>query len=188
LPTSGKDTYLFYLYGGIFAHIDDVLSDPYWSRLWILQEIILATRIEILCGDFLLPWEDLENFLKTIKEAPKNDGIITSPGLATIDRRRRWLDLPQEYKNFENLLRQWGSIEEAQCADPRDRIFGLLGIIGSSDEQSSPFIEADYGKSTEEVYTEIALKLQDDPDWCRRPAKLDQILTAVRRMLELVDL
>jgi hypothetical protein len=169
----------------IFDNVEAVLYDPYWSRLWILQEIILATRIKILCGDDLLPWEYLENFLKTIEETPKNDGLLTSPGFATIDRRRRWLNLPQAYKSFENLLRQWGSIEEAQCADPRDRIFGLLGIIGNSDEQSSPFIEADYDKSAEEVYAEIALKLQESLGWQRRPAKLIQVLAAVRRMLEL---
>jgi len=44
------------------------------------------------------------------------------------------------------------------------------------------------GESAEEVYTEIALKLQESADWRRRPAKMIQVLAAVRRMLELSDL
>jgi hypothetical protein len=34
----------------------------YWSRLWIIQELVLARSIVIQLGSFLLGWETLEHF------------------------------------------------------------------------------------------------------------------------------
>lgn len=42
----------------------------YWSRLWIIQELILAHRIELLCGQYKIQWSSLREFL----ERPPNLG------------------------------------------------------------------------------------------------------------------
>ncbi|KAF8850370.1 heterokaryon incompatibility, partial [Acephala macrosclerotiorum] len=31
-------------------HLQELCTRPYWSRLWIIQEIVLATRITVQCG------------------------------------------------------------------------------------------------------------------------------------------
>lgn len=40
----------------------------------------------------------------------------------------------------------------ATRADPRDRVFALLGLL-----KDKTFLEADYGRSVEEVYTDLAM-------------------------------
>ncbi|KAF2723699.1 hypothetical protein K431DRAFT_282794, partial [Polychaeton citri CBS 116435] len=38
----------------------------YWTRVWIIQEVVKATSLQILCGNDLLPWTsfyNLEDFL-----------------------------------------------------------------------------------------------------------------------------
>jgi hypothetical protein len=43
-------------------------SRKYWERLWIIQEIVLAVRIDIHCGEMILPWEVLGEVLFAVEE------------------------------------------------------------------------------------------------------------------------
>lgn len=55
-------------------------------------------------------------------------------------------------QRFEPKYRLAGAVDfygNHLCADPRDKIYGLLGLVDFGDE---PPIEADYSLSTEEVY------------------------------------
>ncbi|XXH01884.1 hypothetical protein Hte_008246 [Hypoxylon texense] len=36
--------------------LDFICSRPYWDRVWIIQEILLATDVVLLCGDYSYPW------------------------------------------------------------------------------------------------------------------------------------
>lgn len=68
-----------------------------------------------------------------------------------------WLDtLPREDKTLENVLGEWSPIHDAQYADPQARIFGLPGILTSISHNDSSVFEADYEKSAQDVYSEIA--------------------------------
>ena len=35
------------------------ISRPYWNRMWIVQEIVLATKRQVLCGKDALSWTQL---------------------------------------------------------------------------------------------------------------------------------
>jgi len=40
----------------------------YFTRIWIIQEVVLAKRIDVFCGSFLSPWgcfENISHFLST---------------------------------------------------------------------------------------------------------------------------
>jgi hypothetical protein len=39
--------------------LDNFFDWPYWRRVWIIQEIAIAARVIIKCGNDLLPWENL---------------------------------------------------------------------------------------------------------------------------------
>lgn len=61
-----------------------------------------------------------------------------------------------EDKTLENVLGEWSPIHDAQYADPQARIFGLPGILTSISHNDSSVFEADYEKSAQDVYSEIA--------------------------------
>jgi len=42
--------------------VGKLLSRPYFSRLWIVQEVLLARQAKILCGRARLDWSQLKNF------------------------------------------------------------------------------------------------------------------------------
>jgi hypothetical protein len=41
-----------------------LLSRPYWTRMWIVQEVILAHGIYLLCGQDLISWNALRRYAK----------------------------------------------------------------------------------------------------------------------------
>jgi hypothetical protein len=113
---------------------------PYWTRLWVVQEILLARNLIILCGNRSLSWEKLKSFSLTF--GANRDLELT---------RTRAYDIIADHlsrkKKFQlgHVLTRYGS---QNCADPRDRIFGLLSLIDFQDR--SPLM-ADYSLSTEEL-------------------------------------
>lgn len=58
-----------------------LIALPYWSRAWIVQELELASKAEILWESEAFPWMDLKTFLKhhlhgkTFLEVPNYDGF-----------------------------------------------------------------------------------------------------------------
>jgi hypothetical protein len=40
-----------------------LLHRKYWSRLWIVQEVLVSTKATVLCGDNSIPWIGLESLL-----------------------------------------------------------------------------------------------------------------------------
>lgn len=47
--------------------IDDLLSDRYWNRVWIFQEVVLARQMHLMSsGDSTLSWRDLRCVAATI--------------------------------------------------------------------------------------------------------------------------
>lgn len=145
----------------------------YWSRLWILQEQVLAKRNLLVCGIEILDWASLVELRKWTEAAMEwpslrpgyMDGTAWSVLLQVLEictarvekmnslrnislafrevasKRGRKLSLP--------ILAQLSLTRTAQSTDPRDKVFGLLGMTGNS-------IVPDYTKPVEEVYLDVA--------------------------------
>lgn len=41
---------------------------PYWMRVWIIQEITVASNVHVLYGDHVLPWEKLLRILSKLEQ------------------------------------------------------------------------------------------------------------------------
>ncbi|KAF2023052.1 HET-domain-containing protein, partial [Setomelanomma holmii] len=44
----------------IEAHVDCIYSNPWFTRLWVVQEVSLARRPKFLCGRHEMSWNDFE--------------------------------------------------------------------------------------------------------------------------------
>jgi len=53
--------------GWEWENLLSLLTRPYWKRVWIIQEVVLAVDLEIICGEDKIPWRYLEKFLRIIK-------------------------------------------------------------------------------------------------------------------------
>ncbi|TRX90875.1 hypothetical protein FHL15_008279 [Xylaria flabelliformis] len=85
-------------------------------------------------------------------------GILDAYFMYRISRSQVYFEAPRfTFHQLLTLTRQF------KCEDPRDQIFGILGIptTDQSPAQETPFILPDYTKSIAEVYQEVANRIID---------------------------
>ncbi|RDL30409.1 uncharacterized protein BP5553_10287 [Venustampulla echinocandica] len=144
---------------------------PYWNRLWIIQELVLAKSIYVLCGSGYQDWENLVRLASNMEDEDEdhinssrtNFLLPDSPARNVITFRSRWNTLEAKKKTLDSFI-VTGGIDKAECTDPRDRVFGLLGLVDELGAKSLGITEADYEKSKEEIYCDVLRFLKHNPD------------------------
>lgn len=133
-----------------------LLNDAAWfQRLWIWQEIVLANATAVMqCGAKVADWYNVRRGLVVLRETTLPDawmrkGLMPNP----------LLYLPYI---FGRTMKRWDSISKlllatshSGCTDPRDRIYGLLGMC---DRQLAKQIAPDYTLTAAQIYKDSALK------------------------------
>jgi hypothetical protein len=122
------------------AQLMTLCECEYWKRLWIIQEIEIATKVFIHCGAFRTLWMLFIRALETCFE-------FKSCIPLRLEGHRR-----DRYGQQSRLLNLIESHQYALCKDPRDKIFGLVGLAVDVDDDSTL---VDYSKSAEEVYRDV---------------------------------
>lgn len=136
----------------------DLCDRPYWKRVWIVQEIGLATDLQVVCGILSAPWEYLSTICAMLEDPLIRDSL--SPG-----QKRLLSSIPADFAKVRNVRRRGGGKESqlrdlcltthlAYCFDPRDKILGLLGL--ATDVRGSN-LQADYAKTVFQVYEDVML-------------------------------
>lgn len=111
-------------------------TDEYWGRLWILQEIGRARRLRVCFGNQSFTWD---NFIHLI--AMHNGDGNTGPLKLDTQLRK---DKRSKSHTLKRLLEDH---KEAKCSEPRDKVYGLVGL--AMDGAGFPM---DYNKSLYEVW------------------------------------
>lgn len=114
-----------------------ILELPYWRRAWIVQEVALAQRALVTCGDFSMELNEFRDKLPT----HRTGGIIdVLCGLHKGKGKPLWWILDQ-------LAR---TVESTRAVDI---IFGFFGLVSSPKYGSSPidYIRVDYARRPVDV-------------------------------------
>ena len=135
------------------------LERPWFRRRWIVQEVVLAKEVILHCGTSSIPWKMFE---LAINELLENDpGVFKEEHRITMRTmmRMRHADAGAKRQLPLDTLTEFSSF---LCANPRDRLYALYGVIqhwftGVKDRKPHPIGEVDYTLSTEEVYTNFAI-------------------------------
>jgi hypothetical protein len=159
---------------------------PYWTRVWILQELVLAREIIFLCETRSLPLhvvEEVQQWTSLVQKSHdldrKPDGINTTdwvfvmtekqPNLLRIHRGRRFSPRCKAAgKKPPTFLSSSAIMSFAHCfqaTDPKDYVYGFAGISGLD-------VHADYAaqKTVGEVYRDYIVDWLDTrpgPFWDR---------------------
>jgi hypothetical protein len=106
----------------------------YWSRLWIVQEILLANDLSVQCGSANIPWE---HFAKLYLEIPATyefqairESIVRSVPIRLFAQRAGRLEeiATGGQDNTTTVLDLFLQFKDSECYDVRDKIFGIIGI------------------------------------------------------------
>ena len=141
----------------------------YWTRMWIVQEIIQAKRLLLLCGSQTLSFSDLYDFvidLNDYKKVPYGpDGEIwlqplikgiNSSGLRAVVSVRETLEKKSKTRERFTLHSAITHTYKQQCADDRDRVYALLSLVPSTS------IVPNYSKSIGDLHKECVFSLSKD--------------------------
>lgn len=125
------------------------LNNPYWSRLWIVQEILEARALTIKWGAFEVKWRALCAMLLGYRHS---DTIgSTSLQLRTLAQRA----LCRAGVN-RSVFKFMSAFCGSQCQDSRDKVYGLLAITHLK------LHVVDYARSKEEVFLDAAHAMDQD--------------------------
>lgn len=143
------------------AKFPSIYESAWFTRMWIVQEAILADRLTLYFGPAQLDWDDFQRVMVLIHGVnaafrlpiPSREFFIKQ-AWSLIEVRDHWyqpspgrLNQASEIKYYMHQLRR------RSCKDDRDRVFALKGLLR---DESTFDIQPDYSKSAVQVYTDMA--------------------------------
>jgi hypothetical protein len=158
-----------------WTSVRELFQRTWFTRVWIIQEVILAKTILVLCGSYSIKWEDIvkTSYRLTLTAWSRN---IRHDQTNTESKKI----LPQSSYAIPNVLRaQKETMIEGheqlllyslirsrrfQASDPRDKVYALLGICGDNIKAKPYFNPVYENRSTEKSYTLAAIQILKDSD------------------------
>ncbi|KAF5622966.1 heterokaryon incompatibility het-6 [Fusarium sp. NRRL 52700] len=154
---------------GDLLAVVSLFGREYWRRLWVVQEVFNARRIMVHCGSARLEWKKYQS-ASVLFSQRRGELIFTNKD----QLKRRLATSPDQFSYVQTLIYQGPASlpdlkfhmsdgEEALlqvlrtcrrklASDPRDKLYGILGVLPASIRDE---FRADYNLSVKDVYTEI---------------------------------
>ncbi|KAI0546654.1 heterokaryon incompatibility protein-domain-containing protein [Xylaria curta] len=131
-----------------------------WHRVWVMQEIACAPKILLVLGGETLEWEVIASFLDSESYPDAYHGPFhhndyeywineTFAHIQVIEHQRR-ISREMSMGRQSRLLDVLARFRYTAATDPRDKIYGLLGLASDSHG-----VIPDYEKSVKDVYIDF---------------------------------
>ncbi|CAD6589163.1 MAG: hypothetical protein ASARMPREDX12_003674 [Alectoria sarmentosa] len=155
---------------GLWRALHQLTERSYWRRLWVTQELILGTSdMLVVCGERTSHWQDLYHVLYYFND-PAEDRVfpIVRRELRHTGERNEKLSEKKLYWGWANvteinalrdmtplpdLMTLFTFIRHKEATDPRDMIYGSLGLMEGS---FSRRVKPDYDASVQDVFLGFA--------------------------------
>ncbi|GAB1195643.1 hypothetical protein APSETT444_004905 [Aspergillus pseudonomiae] len=134
---------------------------PWWKRVWVIQEVVIPSKIMILYGSMIAPWE---TFVKAANCVHENAGKVI-PSLAPSDVKFL-VEFSRRIRGIESIRNRWQSPEQItlvqllrqfsgrKATDPRDKVYALLGLA-----KDKPSVEPNYAAAELDVLADTTLDI-----------------------------
>ena len=126
---------------------------PWFSRIWVIQEVTVARGALVLCGSSHCQWSHLTTTARYIE-----DHFLTAITRVDPQRAIKFADLSQRF--YEGpphlLLNLLSQTRDSYSTDDRDKVFALLGIAGDAEYS---LLKPNYKKPLVDVYTTLTKHL-----------------------------
>jgi hypothetical protein len=118
----------------VWDGISDLVNRPYFGRLWVRQEAILAKRKLFLCGPHAFRWNDFQQLVHQLQRQNLWSFISSiTPGLHT-DASDFFDDINVYNISYGNVIKLRDILMARTCSGSRDRVMAVLGLL-SADQQ-----------------------------------------------------
>ncbi|KAF1846021.1 HET-domain-containing protein [Cucurbitaria berberidis CBS 394.84] len=131
-----------------------LLSNRYFTRLWIVQEVLLAREVHVLAGTVWLGFQDMEETAR--EQVDKMLYGVRNPSLYLL-----WDSIHnRQSRHLAQCIDRYSS---NHCEKPQDRVYSLLGLVKPEEQ-----LAIDYEKSVPEVFVD-AVKVLARSHWRQHP-------------------
>ncbi|KAF2823081.1 hypothetical protein CC86DRAFT_409849 [Ophiobolus disseminans] len=155
VPESWRDDSIPHLNDSIWTVVKALFSLPFFRRVWIVQEIVAAFNVKIVCGKWTIDWSDLHRAVEIVdRQIQLFDTDTTHLSSAwsaflSLAAQREW-----EARNHRwSLSMLLEHFRYAESTLSRDRLFAMLGLASDGNE---PDFEPDYTSPLEDVVLRFA--------------------------------
>ncbi|KAH8743709.1 heterokaryon incompatibility protein-domain-containing protein [Hyaloscypha sp. PMI_1271] len=107
-------------------------GNPWWSRVWTIQEAILPSSAAIVWGPVEIPWKDLEDAAKNLSTRGKTSPNILAMVHRYLDLHKgfmygiRGLTISKAGEKPLDALQRW---RYREASDPLDKVYALIGLF-----------------------------------------------------------
>jgi hypothetical protein len=108
----------------------------YWSRIWIVQEFLLARDLILLVGNSKISYRMFESIMNVRHPLDFSRTIFDGSAQSLVEFRQGG-----RVRDFETIFRNFGRL---LCSVPQDAVFGLLGLIGEQTRDLELIAMIDY--------------------------------------------
>ncbi|KIW08297.1 uncharacterized protein PV09_01215 [Verruconis gallopava] len=169
--------------------LQELDSLTYFSRLWITQELVLASKILLLSGLDTLSWDTISAALKNTagsgsraQNAAAEYRSGQSARLASLCRSRaarvRGESPPANSPGSSTLLSLLTVYRQLRCTDPRDKVYALLSLLPTEDP--ARLIVPNYNIKTLQLFRIIH-------DFCWKHSKGQDRLNVLRGLQDVAE-
>ncbi|KAE8440491.1 hypothetical protein EG329_007424 [Mollisiaceae sp. DMI_Dod_QoI] len=136
----------------------DILSQPWFTRVWVLQELVLSADPWIQKGTVRVRWDQFYHHVFGRTDPASQDEIREHMvGMQKIrDKHRSAAKYARENESISILLDILNIRRGSGVSDPRDMIYGHLGMTGTHVQSMIPI---DYDKPIAQLYEDIAIRI-----------------------------
>ncbi|KAK4187347.1 heterokaryon incompatibility protein-domain-containing protein [Podospora australis] len=144
----------------------EIFKNPYWSRVWIQQEISSAGTLHLFCREIELSTYSIFHLLILFSQVQLED--ILGPSWFDWALKKPSVTLPPRFGTRDphlqprngttiggtqlDLLETLSKINTLQCTDQRDRVYGIMFLAQDCNEGD---VKIDYNLTLPEVYAEV---------------------------------
>ncbi|KAL9589496.1 MAG: hypothetical protein Q9203_001714 [Teloschistes exilis] len=131
--------------------LDAFFSRPWFTRLWIWQEVRLANFAWVICGTAAISWTVLGNAVYILF-----DQQLRNP-LAVAYRIGDMYNMFSTQARF--LLSTLDKTNSATCTDPRDRIYSLMNLVEKV--ECIVGLKPDYSAKPHEIFQQVVMRYRE---------------------------
>jgi hypothetical protein len=129
-----------------------ILRSEWWTRIWTLQEFIVAKELSIRCGDKMAPWDNLADFTSFVIRHSRTYQCCAAlephvwQVIDLVKEREEYINLRDKVriKSGYPLEKLWQITKRHESWDPRDKIFALIGLVDRTSAKYVPKVNYDF--------------------------------------------
>ncbi|KAK3344252.1 heterokaryon incompatibility protein-domain-containing protein [Lasiosphaeria hispida] len=143
--------------------LDSIVKDSWWTRVWTAQEILLSKRAVLASGRHQADWDFFHRAIRYGEMLGLWPSALEMFGVAPDIPLKQFNDVdalrtPPTFKTpAHEMLFYLLRTRRRAATDPRDKIYGVLGLVG--DSAQSIGIIPDYEASVSDAYTQATGRL-----------------------------